>query len=214
MPPNLFDAPIYVNPPVSDNADVVVSKPSKQVSNVPAEGIVLFEPPSEVMQRTLCLLLGLQVMFYIRTARTGSWLVVSTTSARTSVPVLGDGNCLFRTISFLLTGSEDQHLRIRNVVCRYLETNYNVLGVNESYVATSGMRSPGTWCTEVELSALASKLNCNIYVYSSVGAHNGQCRWLKFAPSPQLTSPLSAIFTFSLYVNHANENHYEPVVDL
>jgi len=43
-----------------------------------------------------------------------------TTPPRTRFPVLGDGNCLFRSYSVFLTGSEEFYHQIRMLLCDYM----------------------------------------------------------------------------------------------
>ena len=41
-------------------------------------------------------------------------------SCRKAIPIIGDGNCLFRSLAFVLRGTEDEHPTIRHEVCEYL----------------------------------------------------------------------------------------------
>ena len=34
--------------------------------------------------------------------------------------IMGDGNCLFRSLSFIITGSEDQHLLLQGAIVRHM----------------------------------------------------------------------------------------------
>jgi hypothetical protein len=70
------------------------------------------------------------------------------------------------------------------------------------------MREDTTWATDIEIFALARLFGCDIYVYSSVGGI--QSNWLRY---PAIF-PSSQFSCYALYINHANGNHYEPVLDL
>jgi hypothetical protein len=130
------------------------------------------------------------------------------------VRVDGDGNCLFRSVSYLLTGSAEQHLYLRHLVCNYIEQYATLFNVPHDYIATSRMRTIGVWSSEVELLALASMLHADIYTYSTVWEDRRHVqRWVHFAPNEALYSPLSQL-RYTLFLNHANNNHYEPVVRL
>ena len=73
----------------------------------------------------------------------------------------GDGNCSFRSISYLLLGSEAKHDVVRNAVCNYiiqLENWYKLksyidgsITSGEEYVRKSEMHVWGKWATHVEL---------------------------------------------------------------
>jgi hypothetical protein len=41
-------------------------------------------------------------------------------------PIVGDGNCLFRAISFSLFGHEDNHLQLRNMAVETLRGNIDI----------------------------------------------------------------------------------------
>ena len=82
-----------------------------------------------------------------------------------SKQVVGDGNCFFQSIAFLITGSELSH----NIICVHLvayiveEQNWDCLKLYAptkysgglEYVNTTRMSHWGEWATEVELFACA-----------------------------------------------------------
>ena len=39
---------------------------------------------------------------------------------RTVKSILGDGNCLFRSFSYIITGSEEQYRRVREVILNHM----------------------------------------------------------------------------------------------
>ena len=41
-------------------------------------------------------------------------------------PIVGDGNCFFRAISFSLFGHEDNHLQLRNMAVETLRGNIDI----------------------------------------------------------------------------------------
>ena len=73
----------------------------------------------------------------------------------------GDGNCFFRSISYLLLGSEAKHDVVRSAVCNYIiqPENWYKLKVyidgditsDKEYVRKSEMHVWGKWATHVEL---------------------------------------------------------------
>ncbi len=42
-------------------------------------------------------------------------------------PIMGDGNCLFRSLSYLLFGNEDNHQQIRQLLAEFVAVNSRVL---------------------------------------------------------------------------------------
>ena len=94
-----------------------------------------------------------------------------------TVPIIGDGNCLFRAISYLITGSQQQHMSIRQAsVCHLREiedlpfrTGTLLRSVYEGgiddYIASSEIDCAGAWGSDVEMLTLAHLLNTPIYSY-------------------------------------------------
>ena len=52
---------------------------------------------------------------------------------RTVERALGDGNCLFRSLSLQLTGTQDHHIKLRKVIAKFEQTE----GVFEKLHKTS-----------------------------------------------------------------------------
>ena len=87
--------------------------------------------------------------------------------------ILGDGNCLFRAFSYLITGAEDQHFELR---CRIVErltsvghrllVNYISEATLQQYITNSRMDRQGTWGTIVEMFVLAYMVGVNVYSYN------------------------------------------------
>ena len=77
--------------------------------------------------------------------------------------IQGDGNCLFQAFSYILTGSEEQHLAVRHAVLDHMINNaqfflgHHLTGYNsvQSYIASTGMDQDGTWGTYIEMLTLA-----------------------------------------------------------
>lgn len=87
--------------------------------------------------------------------------------------ILGDGNCLFRALADQLYGSPSMHLAIRHEICDYLAANADryrlfvdedsVKGGFEGHVRE--MRQPGTYGTNIELSAFVARYRRPVKVY-------------------------------------------------
>ena len=92
--------------------------------------------------------------------------------------IRGDGNCLFRSIAQILTGSQDDHQEVRLLVTSHMSHNLTIthharlLDPNETmeiYLMRTKMQSIGEWATDVELSAADSMLSATIYTFSPNG---------------------------------------------
>lgn len=88
----------------------------------------------------------------------------------------GDGNCLFRSLSDQLTGKSDDHVKIRNDICDYIELHEDHYSVFvdededecfEAYV--DRMRTFGEWGGHVELHAACQCLLINVFVHQVDG---------------------------------------------
>ena len=77
-------------------------------------------------------------------------------------PTGADGNCLFRAMAWIITGSESDHTRIRNSIVKYMKM-YRISG-NLEHI--NRMATECTYGEDWELAAFASALNTPIHVYS------------------------------------------------
>ena len=57
--------------------------------------------------------------------------------------IRGDGNCMFRSLSFIITGSEDQHMHVRRAIIRHMRDIGNVLWENQISPLLNNLRSIG-----------------------------------------------------------------------
>lgn len=124
--------------------------------------------------------------------------------------IKGDGNCLFRAVSYCVSGSEDNHDAIRQATCRHLLENECVfeslqrnvnMSMNE-YLQMSHMNESGTWATEMEIIGIAALFKINVYTFSF-----GQ--WLLYSGRH-----LNSEFVNnrgSIFLHHLNGNHYNVI---
>ena len=127
------------------------------------------------------------------------------------LPHIGDGNWFYRSIAFAITGSQTQHLAVRQAIVDHMLVVGDVLTGNSSigiaeYITNNSVERPGTWATENEIYAVCHLLRIDLHVYSNV-----QGDWLKTTPrtmDPTLDS--RDISDMSIYINHAH-SHYEVV---
>ena len=130
--------------------------------------------------------------------------------------ISGDGNCLFRCFSQILTGNQSSHLKIRSIISRFLASEgarqlqwyFKSMGTApfEYMDEETPIYMEGTWGSDVEIMCASAILDADIYVanndYVPQGSHVRQIRWslLRATPNP----------TATIYIaNYCN--HYEPV---
>ena len=144
--------------------------------------------------------------------------------------IRGDGNCMFRSLSFIITGSEDQHKHIGNVLWESqispLLNNLrsigevsvgnnqspnadHMAGINQ-YIAATRMDHDKTWGSEVEIMVLAHLLDTAVYSYDTARG------WNRYTPanvyghfdvSTRVNSQMA------MYVRY-NINHYDVVTSV
>ena len=115
-------------------------------------------------QRNACATLGLRFEKPNGVTRGGPDVVLNPPSAANCKAISGDGNCLFRTFSHIICGSEDQHMAVRRAILNHMASERVaplLLGHLHSYASiaeytTAKSRdTDGFWGTKVEMLALA-----------------------------------------------------------
>jgi len=121
-----------------------------------------------------------------------------------------DGNCLFRSFSQILTGTQENNSQLRAIIVSFILDNGSLLQsvcTNvEEHINTSKMANHGTWGTEIEIFAMATILNCRIYVYSKHGKDNN---WLEYK---RLKTDMKDIHADEVIMISNMSHHYEPAI--
>ena len=133
-----------------------------------------YHPVDADWQRTTCRSLGLRYCGSNDVALGGPDICL--TSPLTLRPIIGNGNCLFRTFSFIITGEEEQHMVIRQAIVQHMRSISQLLwgahvsstsypGGIEQYITKNNIDCVGTWGTDVEMLTLAHLLDTAILSY-------------------------------------------------
>ena len=132
--------------------------------------------------------------------------------------IVGDGNCLFRAVSFSLYGTEDYHLTLRNIAVDHIDQNLddfrfylfndnaNPMSDLEVQGYITSLRQPGTFAGQECILALSRVLSINILVTIGGDSQNPEVRTLEhnFANSPNM---------IHLVWTRPGGGHYEAVVE-
>ena len=136
--------------------------------------------------------------------------------------ILHDGNCLFRSLSYIMHQTESRHAEIRAELVQFTLLNLNHFsGYCKPLTAemhTRNMKNNCIWGTHVEIYALSLYLKIPVFVALDKGS--GEFYWaicqvhlrndepLLF-PSPSNNSLVLPANIRHIEVCHVNNNHYE-----
>ena len=130
-----------------------------------------------------------------------------------------DGNCFFRCISKIVSGTEKHYAKLRAEVCRFMVTDgrpiiKRYLRTPVSYLKRSAMTEDHTWTSDVEIVGVSCMLNSDIFIATQL--HDAAKLWRKTIwnrYSGCINCPRHSTY-ISLYIYNVNHNHYEAVVRL
>ena len=97
-----------------------------------------------------------------------------------AVEVGGSGDCFFRSFSHQYYGTAEKHMEIRQAGVAYLQRHpelfIEIAAVNfdswQTYLQR--MATPGTWCDNLIIQAVANQFNCVIHIIESgLSCRNG-----------------------------------------
>ncbi|KAK3593809.1 hypothetical protein CHS0354_014354 [Potamilus streckersoni] len=148
-----------------------------RILHVEAETRIAFYPPSQNWQKEKSSFFGLKVKNYHKTIST----------------------------------RQTHYAEIRQKVIENMTKNRIIFEQYTNETLTNYLKSNkdlgrrGKWGTAVEIRAVASMLNTNVYVYCTYGTEQN-CSWNKY-------NPINSASESNMYILHWN-NHYEPVLDV
>ncbi|XP_031789413.1 uncharacterized protein LOC116415698 [Nasonia vitripennis] len=87
--------------------------------------------------------------------------------------IYGDGNCMFRAISFILWGTENRHRQLRSLVVNHIEDTWRELrpyvlaewNVSSPSVYANFMGADGTFASELECVVATKLKRLNLAIY-------------------------------------------------
>ncbi|XP_078582369.1 uncharacterized protein LOC144865469 isoform X1 [Branchiostoma floridae x Branchiostoma japonicum] len=142
------------------------------------------------------------------------------------IRIIGDGNCFYRAISYLICGTQDYHDVLRQRTVEYMSTLSEDVyrpwlafehpeKTMDQYLSRDGRsmqnRHPAdleAWATQVEINAMSSLLGRRIFVYGKHG-FNVKWEWMKYPWCESNTSMLDG--RNAIYMQHTNGNHFDVV---
>ncbi|VDI54287.1 Hypothetical predicted protein [Mytilus galloprovincialis] len=167
-----------------------------------------FKPINTIAKKKLCLIVKIPTK-HIHKQITNTIFDMGPPS--TTKSITGDGNCLFRAISYALSNRQEFYGNIRKAIVDHLIRNAEMFKsflqprfkTVEEHIQTLQMKENNVWGTELEILACADLLKTDIYTY-----YNDS--WIKYSSS-QLCSK-NKINVQAIYLQHLTGiNHYEVV---
>ena len=143
-------------------------------------------PVDEEWQHEVCSLLNLRFIQPVDRESGGGDIILTLPDMTHLKRISGDGNCLFRAMSFIITGSETQHFEVRSAIIAHMFANRELLtgyGADghqnylayyhggyssvENYLARTRKAMSGAWGTDFEMTLLAHLLDTVVYSYKA-----------------------------------------------
>jgi hypothetical protein len=129
-----------------------------------------------------------------------------------------DGNCFFRAISYCISGTQNNHYKVREQIVNELRTNEALFmpiieerygNQIEQYIQEEGMDKPGVgWGTHTEIIAASKLFNINIHVFMP---HVDRPIWQTFCPDLIVQNNNGTVG--DIYLNNTNGNHFDVVLE-
>ena len=194
-----------IKPPSADDDEEVIFQGS--LSRPPC--LFKYNPVDEDWRQRTCRVLGLR--YEGPNGVTPGGTEVCLTKPVSLKRIAGDGNCFYRSISFIITGSQSQRLAVRQAIVDQMRIIGDrligdpTIGI-ERYIQSNKVERNGSWATEVEIYALSHLLRTCIYSYI---VHNRD--WWCINPGildATLTS--NDISEMGIYINHPRD-HFDVV---
>lgn len=126
-------------------------------------------------------------------------------SKKSTQSIVGDGNCLFRALSHVVSNTEENYQIMRYLICNQIDASperYMESETSRKYFERTGMRKNYIWGTCTEIQAAADLLKTCIWVY---GPQVGRNAWKEFKPKIRDSEVDGSIFITNRGL------HYEPL---
>ena len=160
---------------------------------------------NEGWQQRVCGMLGIQFHRWNRVRMGGPEVTLTPPNPRRIRRITADGNCLFRSFSYIITGSEEHHLEIRRAILRHMiHIAHLLLGHHitrhtsiQDYIYATNMDAPTTWGTDIEILTFSHLIDTPIFTYDT-----SLEQWCRYSPSMVDRTIHNDPTQMSIYVRH------------
>ena len=175
---------------------------------------VFWNPPSEAWRNNMCGILGISIATDNLKYETPSKYFSIYDVPLDKHYILGDGNCFYRSINAIVTGSDlpgsNNYLIVKEKLFDFMEKNpigMKMVTMKNDYALTTETKERDAWATDYEIKAMASLLKTTIAVYCM---DTNKWLWQTFEPHSRMANP--PFNDHLIYLHNVNKNHYEPVL--
>jgi hypothetical protein len=181
-----------------------------EINRIDPSTYMSFDPAGPHWQDKNCQIFNIKVRNYHK--HINSRPMLSTSQPINTPRMRGDGNCLFRTFSYIVSGVQSYFNEVRQAVVEFMLTHSELFEgyADESlsaYLNRTEMWNSGEYGTDVEIRAFSTMTNTNVFVFCDYG--DKRC-WINYPP---LSSTNNSLGEASVYIVHKYD-HYEPVLDI
>ena len=173
-----------------------------------------FHTVDEQWQVNACSTLGVRFVRCNRLRPGGPNVSLKPPDTHTIRRITGDGNCLFRSFSYIITGSEEQHMAVRQAICNHMVEIAHFLFATgicstytsiQEYIQSTKMDQDQAWGTEVEMFTLAHLLTTSVFSYNT--AENN---WWRYSPHFVDRSLPEDVTAMAMYIRYL-PGHFDVV---
>ncbi|XP_076030966.1 uncharacterized protein LOC143019154 [Oratosquilla oratoria] len=138
--------------------------PIVQIIGVQQQEIIYkFNPITVATQRAICNNSGGRLIFKKKFGPSGKiYKTFKNTSEPLAVKVIKGDGFFFRSMTFAITGEEDQHPVVRSLICDFLSTSENI--------QVDSMREDKVWGITTEIIAASNMFQVNVCVWAKFGS--------------------------------------------
>eukprot|EP00745_Piridium_sociabile_P034927 TRINITY_DN60409_c0_g1_i4.p1 TRINITY_DN60409_c0_g1~~TRINITY_DN60409_c0_g1_i4.p1 ORF type:complete len:419 (+),score=49.88 TRINITY_DN60409_c0_g1_i4:197-1453(+) len=208
--------------------------PKKKRVVRPEEVQYQFRAPDEQEMKTMATLLGLPEDSWKNRPKFETQKQFSSFSppkSTTTYKTKGDGNCLFRSFSYFVTGDETNPPAVRRGITEYMKSDPSgifrcILQEDPEQYLSRGMDTPATpgkasrphWGTDFEISAFATLCKCTVFVWKNQDDSNVPEYWVPYEPlnppGTRNTRSKENVSTGISCLLHSPPAHFDVVLDV
>ena len=147
-----------------------------------------FHSVDQQWQRNACSTLGIDFIQPNGLSPGGPTVPLTRPDPKDIVQISGDGNCMFRAFSYIISGSQNHHMKVREAILKHMEKiaplmlkHIDTYTSVPDYISGTKMNLDRTWGTQYELYALSHLLGTSIFTYL-IAPNPSHSNWVRYAP--------------------------------